>query len=258
MSSGDLLRPIIEAGTHMATTKDGSALFGALLDNSTNQVAGQAKFVKATMPSGNGKLALGLGLGLAGGVLGSIVYVNRHAIKNWWSDKAAPRLLAGAMWLADIDPKELLDASETTELIGPVTTEAFTTEVEVLVADERPKMSAEEAERRLLLVFMAAAIISEQLRALDGAKIQDSDLAALQAAMGKLRSADVVARLNEILAGDDGVLDADTKAVFVRVFGGGSVIDGEFRPLTLDGVQEALNLPDDEDDGPDAVGVPTR
>ena len=248
---GDMYTPIIKAGTHLATAKDGAAL-GALLDNATNQVVGQAKWIKVAQQSGNGKYGLVLGLGIAGGVLGTIaVYENRDRIKSWWRDKAAPRLLAGALWLADIDPNDLHAASRTSEVIGPVSPVAFATEVAVLVDDPRPEMGTEEAERRLLLVFMAAAIISEQLRALKGAKIEHTDLAALNAAIGKLTASDVVSRVNEILEGDDDVLDDDTKEVFVRVFGGGSIIDGEDRPLLPEGVQEALKLPGEDD--PDAA-----
>ena len=45
--SGDLYRPIYKEGTHLAPSKDTEgAVRGSLLDNKTNQIAGQAEWVK--------------------------------------------------------------------------------------------------------------------------------------------------------------------------------------------------------------------
>lgn len=179
------------------------------------------------------------------GVITTVVIVkNRHRIKAWWEDKALPVLTSGMMWLLDIDPKDLESA---TQEVGPISTGEFSNEVAAVVEDLREDMSNEEAQRRILLVFMAASIISENMRKLKNARIADEDLAALQTAMSQLTSSEVIERVNEVLSAEDTVLDDETQALFVKVFGGGSVIDGVFRPLTLDGVQEALKLPDGDD-----------
>ena len=49
------------------------------------------------------------------------------------------------------------------------------------------------------------------------------------------------------------IIDDQTQALFVEVFGGGRVVDGRYEPLTLDGVKKALRLPDDDPDAAPAL-----
>ncbi len=56
--------------------------------------------------------------------------------------------------------------------------------------------------------------------------------------MSKLTTGQVVDDLNRILENRQAVLDDDTQALFVEVFGGGRFADGIYQPLTLDGVRE--------------------
>lgn len=180
---------------------------------------------------------------LAVGVVTTIVIVkNGPKIKAWWTDKAFPRIISGLAWIADVDLDEYLDPGTKTALIGPVPTREFANEVGAVVADLREDMTSEEAQLRLFLVFMAAAIISDNLRKLGNARIREEDFEALQVAMSELTSGQVVDSLNEILNNEQLALDDETQAMFVKVFGGGRFVDGRYQPVHIDKVEDALRL----------------
>lgn len=193
---------------------------------------------------------------LAAAVITTIVIV-KHGPKlvAWWKDKAFPALSGRVMKMLRIEPRQLLDPETEMAVIGPVPTAEFSKEVGVVVGDNREDMSSDEAKKRLLLVMMAASIISEQLRKLSGARIKDDDLQALQSAMSKLTTGEVVDDLNRILGSERAVIDDQTQALFVEVFGGGRRVEGVYEPLTLDGVRKALKLPEDDDPGSDLASV---
>lgn len=212
-----------------------------------------APAISNLLPSDASKYMTVAAVALAVGVVTTVVVIEHGPkIKAWWNEKALPRLVSGLAWLADIDLAEFVDPTTKDAAIGPVPTAEFSAEVGVVVQDLREDMSNEEARRRLLLVYMAASIISEQMRKLNNARIADADFEALQAAMNKLTTGQVVDDLNTILQSDTSILDEDTQAMFVKVFGGGHLVDGTFKPVSLDDVESALRLP-----GTDGAGTET-
>lgn len=205
-----------------------------------------AKAVDVKLPATiDPKAAIGVAAFALGVITTVVVVKNRHRIKAWWEDKALPRLVAGAMWLLDVEPESLKQASAE---VGPISTKEFSAEVEVVVNDLREDMTREEARQRILLILLGASVISENLRKLQDARIADDDLRALKEAMGNLTTAEVVESVNEILSSGHSVLDDEVQALFVKVFGGGRNEDGTYEPLTLDDVRAKLQLPDDDPD----------
>jgi len=226
--------------------------------------------VAPELPGGDAmKYILVAAVALAVGVVTTVVVIKHGSkIKAWWNDKALPRIVAGLSWFADIDLDQFIDTETEVAAIGPVPTAEFSAEVGIVVDDLREDMTSAEAQQRLLLVFMAAAIISEQMRKLGNARIKDDDLQALRAAMSKLTSGQVVDDLNEILKSGQLVLDGDTQAIFVQVFRGGRFADGLYQPVSVAHVEEALRLTGggrsleapkadgDDDDEPGSVLAP--
>jgi hypothetical protein len=115
-------------------------------------------------------------------------------------------------------------------------------------------MSSEEAQKRLLAMFMAAGIIAEQMRALENVRIEDADLKAVRAAMQKLTAQDVTEEINLMLEQNPALLDRETLPEFIRLFGPGEFKNDLYLPLTNDAAREALRLPDDDD--PDGALTP--
>ena len=118
---------------------------------------------------------------------------------------------------------------------------AFASEVDSALDKHRRSMSSAEAQRRVLAILVAAAFIADQMRELSGVRIDD-DVPELQAAMDKLSAAELTASLNRMLEADSSALDHETSAELLRAFGGGSVVEGDFVPLSNDKVKAALRL----------------
>lgn len=247
-------------GLRMADAKDTPGVQRALLFGEEQGTSGPTLFRAAddteteSEDSGGSADDLAAAILLAAAALAAAVVTTVVIVKHgprvvaWWKQKAFPALSGRVMKVLRIEPKQLIDAESETAMIGPVPTAEFAREVAVVVGDAREEMSTDEAKRRLLLVMMAASIISEQMRKLSAARIEGDDLNALQAAMSKLTTGEVVDDLNRVLASERAIIDDQTQALFVEVFGGGRVVDGRYEPLTLDGVKKALRLPDDDPD----------
>lgn len=213
------------------------------------------------------KPAAGLvALGIAVGVLGTYAAMkNAPRIKTWWLDTVVPS--ARTAW-GTIEP-----ASNSGELAEPEAMlnrpilDAFTNGVEKAVQDTREPMSSADAQRNLLEIMMAASIIADRMRALSNARIEDdAELPELRAAIEKLTTQQVTDSINQMLQSDSSLLDPDTRVIFSGIFGGGQDDEGEYVPITIESVRDALALPkfekpfasESEEDDPDdeADGVP--
>jgi hypothetical protein len=254
-------------GLHMAPAKDLPGIERALLFGSEHGTAGPTLFranpeISDPMQAPSGladgidpKLLLTAASALAVGVVTTIMAI-KHGPKivTWWKEIAFPKLTSRLLDVLGIQRKSLVDDKTHEATIGPVSTSEFSREVSVIVDDLRETMPTEEARKRLLLVFVAASIISEQMWKLRNVRIKDEDYKALRAAMIKLTSVNVVNNVNEILGHRPSILDHETQAIFVEVFRGGRFVEGVFQPLTLEGIQEALRFNDRENDDPDEGG----
>lgn len=99
--SEDLFRAVFPDDVHLAPSKNTDGAFrGAVLDNMTNVLRGQAEFVKvdigdATAPDGGPPVLLAAALGVAAGVLVTAVVVKATPrVKRWWLEDARPRVKA--------------------------------------------------------------------------------------------------------------------------------------------------------------------
>jgi hypothetical protein len=82
-----MYRAVFADGFHLASSKDTYGAFrGALLDNQTNVLKGQAEFVKVDVADGDsGQDRLRVALAAAAGVVGTLVVVKvAHRVKRWW------------------------------------------------------------------------------------------------------------------------------------------------------------------------------
>ncbi len=245
-------RPIIPEGTHLADSgKVPGAKLGAALDNTTNQVSGQADWVPVRQsPVAN---AIGYALLVAAGVVATVV-VQKSApvVQSWFqttalpSAKAALRRITGTKGIdGQIDAVDAVDAVDATEPIQ-LSPAGFSKEIETALEGARRPMSSAEVKRRLLRIMLAAAIIAEEFRALDGVEIRDDeDLRELRRAMGKLTTQEVADLVNQIRVEDDGLLDAESEAAFVAAFVGDSKDRGDYLPIDQQRLSEALRLQED-------------
>lgn len=116
--------------------------------------------------------------------------------------------------------------------------------VDLTLDEARTSMSSEEAQRRLLAVLAAAAFIAEQMRVLSSARIQGvPETSELRGAIAKLTDQSVTDVANRVLESKPKLLSAEGSAEFERVFGGGVIVDGQYRPLSNESMRRALSLP---------------
>ncbi|WP_159827465.1 hypothetical protein [Frigoribacterium sp. 9N] len=255
-----MFQAIYDDGVHhlaQAGDTDGGFL-GALLDNETNQVAGQARLIPVQTDNDEDAAIVFVAVAaaaLAAGVLGTIAVVkNAPRLKSWWIEDVLPALVNRL-------PRKPRSAVPQPTSTSPVVTALsnagpadFSRAIDEAFEQHRVTMSSEEASKRLLAIFAAAAFIAEQMRQLANAEIvEGAHRAELEAALGKLTPQAVTDGINMMLESDAGLLDEASAAEYMRFFGGGQVIDGVYVPLTNARVREALRLDQGDEDGETAL-----
>ncbi len=187
-------------------------------------------------------LIIGVGAVAVAGVLRS------PQVRRWWQDSVMPRfrkLTRGKTGQpADTEPLALTAAPAD-----------FARAVELAVDPVRSSMSRAEAEQRLVAALAAAAFVADQIRTLRNVRIEDDEMAELRRAMAMLTAQQVTDTVNRMLEHDSSFLDASTSAEFMRMFGGGREVEGEYLPIRNERIAEALRLvqgdadPGDDDSG---------
>lgn len=183
--------------------------------------------------------AIGVVIGVAVAVVAGAVQAAPH-VRRWWRDACTPRLKKLVRKRAVVEPLEL-----------PAAPSDFSRAVEVAVNESGERMSGDEAEKRLAAMLAAAAFIADQIRTLKNARIDDADMAELSRAMDRLMTQQVTDCINQVLERDASLLDAKTSNDFMRVFGGGREVDGQYIPIQNERIRDALRLTPGEtnDDG---------
>jgi hypothetical protein len=219
-------------------------LRGFFLDE--DGIRGHAEFSKVDLRKPAIVLsAVALAAGLVGGIA---ITKNAPRIKRWWGDEVIPAARAGWKWVARQQGEDTNVATETT-FLTPAARESFSREIDVALDENKTSMSSAEAQRYLLEILMAASIIADRVRALSNARIEDdAGLPELKVAMEKLTTQDVTDTINRMLAADTSMLDDETIKIFVDVFGGGHIVDGEYVPLTNERIKKVMSLDPRTDD----------
>ncbi|GAA1900363.1 hypothetical protein GCM10009716_07740 [Streptomyces sodiiphilus] len=119
----------------------------------------------------------------------------------------------------------------------------FAHEVDAVLEECGASMSGAEAQKRLLALVAAAAFIADQMRALTNARIEDDDaFPELTSAMRKLTAPQITDSINRALEADSSLLSEEASAEFMRIFGGGRDLEGQFVPLRNEKIAAALRL----------------
>lgn len=178
------------------------------------------------------KLAMAVGAGV---LLGIGVIKAVPQVKSWWKDLRSKWSRRSATSGPDSEA-----AISDMATLGSA---AFASEVEVALEEHRLRMHSQEAQKRVIAILMAAAFIADQMRHLSNAHIEDGASLELQSAMEKLTVPQLTESLNRMLEADASLLDHETSAQLLKLFGGGQVVDGQYLPLRNDKIKAALRLP---------------
>ncbi len=249
-----LYRAIIPEGTHLAHSNNTEGAFrGAVLDDETNQVSGQAELVEvdrdeddessefSDLSTAVAMLAVA-GVSIAGTIVVSAV---APKIKAWWGDTARPSLKAKLGSLLNQKTQE-----EQTEICATIDSTALakiasvdaSTELSTAMADPDHVMSSEEAQQRLATLLLAAAVAAHELRTLKNASIAgDSERQQIQELLDKFADESVVSLANRVFDSNAG-LAVVMDAALQRVLGQSGLNDGAYLPLQHDQFHELLQL----------------
>jgi hypothetical protein len=249
-----LYRAIIPEGTHLARSNNTEGAFrGAVLDDETNQVSGQAELVEVdcdeddeTSESSDLSTAVAM-LAVAGVSIAGTIFVSAIApkIKAWWGDTARPSLKAKLGSLLNQktqeEQKEIGAAIDSTALAKIASVDA-STELSTAMADPNFVMSSEEAQQRLATLLLAAAVAAHELRTLKNASIAgESERQQIQELLDKFADESVVSLANRVFDSNTG-LAVVMDAALQRVLGQSGQNDGAYLPLQYDQFHELLQL----------------
>ena len=175
----------------------------------------------------------------AGIALGALMTIGAFKaaphVKAWWKGRWAEKVKLSAA----AEPADNADTLAMARLPGA----AFASDVEVALDEQRTRMSSAEAQRRVLEIILAAAVIADSMRALSNVQLEDGASAQLRSALGKLTVPQVTDSLNRMLETNSAPLGEQEAADLMRIFGGGCALQGQYVPLSNDRIRKALSLP---------------
>lgn len=218
------------ADTHFSA--DGSSPLAR--DNETNRLETHATLGERVEEDGKDSDLLVAAAAAAVGVLATLgtLKVAPH-VRAWWRERRSKG--TPAQQKPELVEPEVHDAT--------IAAANFASEVNVLLEEQRMRMSTAEAQQRLVKIVLAAAVIADNIRALSAAQIDDNVSAELRDAIEKLSVPEITASLNSILASRSPAVDERASNELVRIFGGGQVITGAFEPLRNERVAAILHIP---------------
>jgi hypothetical protein len=180
---------------------------------------------------------------MAIGIAGTLAAVKfAPYVKSRWNDIKSKRNRSS-------DTSEADSLASTAEIAALSSTSPadFSTEVCAALEEHRIGMSSAEAQKRLIMLLQAAAFVADQMRTLSNARIDDDDASLeLAGAMDKLTAPQIADGINRMLESNASLLDEETSAELMRIFGEGQRVDGLYVPLRHDKIKAALRLTDRE------------
>ena len=253
-NEGPLYRAIIPEGTHLARSNSTEGAFrGAVLDDETNQVSGQAELVEVdrdeddeTSKSSDLSTAITM-LAVAGVSIAGTIFVSAVApkIKTWWRDTASPSLTAKLSSLltqkTQEEQKKIGTTVDSTALVKISSADALT-ELSTVTADPEFVMSNEEAQQRFATLLYAAALAAHEFRTLKNSSIADeSERQQIQDVLDRFADESVVSLANRVFE-DNTALATIVNAALQRILGQSSQDDGAYLPLQHEQFHELLQL----------------
>ncbi|MFJ9034358.1 hypothetical protein ACIRQP_39110 [Streptomyces sp. NPDC102274] len=248
MASDDLTEMVWEkmwvgrpGGTHLSQSRTPGGSSPLVRGDGTNKLETHVTLFPARDEDERDSSAtvLKVVIGVAVGVVGTIVAI-----------KAAPHIKSRlsdlkSKWNGSSEMSEADSQAATAEMaaLSSAASADFSNEVDVALEEHGTRMSSAEAQKRLLALLTAAAFIADQMRALASARIEDDDPSLkLKSAMEKLAAPQITDSINRVLETNSSLLDEETSAEFVKIFGGGRIVDGQYVPLRNEKIKEALRL----------------
>jgi hypothetical protein len=268
---GDLYRPIIKEGTHLAPSKKTPGAYrGTQLSDANNQVDGQTEWIKVDeikyeysnspyeyedqreaveLTEEQRKMAALIGEAIAAGTLWVLSEVVAPHVKKWWQEKAAPGIKKAWQGISEKKPhqkgksRQQLYASRIIE-VRETAPNLFTQELDEAYGKYMNDMTSEEAQRELLDIFILSAVVAAKMRKLAHARIVKDGMVSLEYIKGndviaKLSTPQFVNSINRILENNPNLLE-EKSIPLSAILGRTLVVEGRFLPIESEVLRAAF------------------
>ena len=249
-----LYRAIIPEGTHLARSNNTEGAFrGAVLDDETNQVSGQAELVEVdrdeddeSNESPDLSTAVAM-LAVAGVSIAGTIFVSAHAPKKktWCRDTAYPSLkarLGSLLTQKTQEEQKEIEAAINSTALAKISSADALTELSTATADPEFVMSNEETQQRFATLLFAAALAAHEFRTLKNASIADeSERQQIQDVLDRFADESVVSLANRVFQNNT-ALAMIVNAALQRNLGQSSQDDGAYLPLQHEQFHKLLQL----------------
>lgn len=257
-----LYKQIIKEGVHLAESKETDGTYrGALLDDETNKIVGQAEFVKIfrsnddeddeNIEADANNVAILIGAGILIFIAGCIAAPH---ISKWWNDKAMPKVKR--IWCKITGKKEILLNEENDDLsVGNpekntmimLTPDKFVEEVNTALEEINKDSSSEKAIQEFVEIFNLAIILSRKIRNYSKTYKNDKkdvtdNLHEWQSVMDKLSTQKVTDNINIILENNAHLVDENIMKSLANIIDENSIKDGKLKSIKNEDIKEALKL----------------
>ncbi|KAM9872697.1 hypothetical protein [Leucobacter aridicollis] len=168
-------------------------------------------------------------------------------VKSWWDATVAPRLSEGWRRLREtLSPRK-----KAVEPAPPLMlTTGPSSEVELAVQTEVATLTPEEAVKLYVEAMTALSFAADRMRTLQNARIEEPEkFEALERAARQLTTPEATEEANRQLEAAAASLKPEQVHEFVRIYGGGAMVEGIYLPLKVERVREVLRLPGEPEVG---------
>ena len=211
-------RAIIPEGTHLAHSNNTEGTFrGAVLDDETNQVCGQAELVEVDRDededieaSGNSSglidaaIIFGTALLSAGATYAAVRA--KPLLEKRWHEKWRPSLQARLHSLRHRKDSKRLELALHSPEFQQMTPAEMSIEIFRAVDEPQPVMTSEEAQARYIAMIFGLGIAAKQYRKLKDSQISEiRERQELQDAFNYIANESVVSLANRIFKANDGL-----------------------------------------------------
>jgi len=231
--------------THLSQSRTSGGSSPLVRGDGTNKLRTHVTLVPVVdgqepAPSGTVlKVAIGIAAGVVLGI-GATIAARKAAphFKRWW--RGIRSKWRGSAETSDVEGQAAGAEIATMSLPTPAD---FSVGVDAALEEHRIGISSAEAQKRLVALLMAAAFIADEMRVLAKARIEDAGASPeLESAMSKLTAPHITDSINRMLAGDASLLDEETSAEFMKIFGGGRFVGDLYVPVRNEMIRDALRL----------------
>lgn len=264
-----LYRPIIKEGDHLVKSKDNEGRVRGVSQDSNNkttdiveweevEIETQQEYYeleRVELTPEQQELVETIGHDIADLVIYGTGQLNEHVIKPWWKNSAKPWIKGK---VADIKQsfsgktkaEKILEEHKKANNNIAATNTSTNIQIEEMLDKELDSiqfdMSSEEAKHHVMKLIYHMIGTAYEIKILSNTRIVDQiedEKTRLenQSKAENILAEKVANNINELLSDDKLLLDVSTSKQLFSLLGGGVRLNGEYVPVELDKVNEAIN-----------------